>query len=53
MAMTAALSPRRFPQSSTGRLEVQKGAGALKVPHDDLEEVFGGCGWDCAYRDHR
>ena len=27
----------------------QKGAGPLIAPHDDLEEVFGGGGWELAH----
>jgi hypothetical protein len=35
MAVTAALSPSSFPQSSTGRFEVIM--GALVASHDDFQ----------------
>jgi hypothetical protein len=43
MAVTAALSPRSFPQSSTGRFEVIIVlASSLIASHDDLQEFLGG-----------
>ena len=40
--MTAAVSPRSFPQSSTGRLRGEDGGGSFVASHDQLEEVLGG-----------
>ena len=42
MAVTAALSPSSFPQSSTGRLDViiDHCAGPLIAAHDDLQQLF-------------
>ncbi len=44
MAVTAALSPGSFPQSSTGRFEVTKCARAFVAAHDDLQQLFCRCG---------
>jgi hypothetical protein len=42
MAVTAALSPSSFPQSSTGRFEVRHSTGALIAAHHDLQQILGG-----------
>ena len=42
-AVTAAVSPRSFPHSSTGRFEVSNRGGSLVTAHDiQFEQVRGG-----------
>ena len=41
-AVTAAVSLRSLPQSSTGRLDVRERGRPLVAAHDHLEEVLGG-----------
>ena len=41
IAVTAAVSPRSLPQSSTGRFEVSSVDGAFVAPHHDLEQILG------------
>ena len=42
MAPTAAASPSSLPQSSTGEVGGQHGAGSPVAAHDDLQQFFGG-----------